>query len=282
MKRYELDRVTEAKYGQHVERIVAMLKSQPGDVWSQFSAGIQGGDSALFAEADRLVKETCLEAVRACSNPELGVLWRGSDALWKSDGEDPGIRAAWEEGVHRELYERVRYAAGEAGLDGDKQERKKDEFQANFRFEADDLVFLQKVARRVASLTAKPGLAPEKAAAIRRAVAALKKLPELTPDIGIRIEVGHRMGGEEFSERYSYTVELDRQRIEIGASGSQHDPAVGTTSFTLESLKWSADGQAVHEGNRDIWLERLAYALTRDYTVTATSGESGENRAQPT
>ncbi len=282
MKRNELDRATEAQYGQLVERIVARLKSQPGDVWSQFSAGIQGHDSVLFEEADRVVKEACLEAVRACSNPELGVLWRGSDALWTSTGDDPGIRAAWEEGVHRELYERVRYAAGEAALGGDEEKRKKDEFQANFRFEADDLVFLQKVARRLASLTAKPGLAPEKAAAIRRAVAALKKLPGLTPGINVRIEVGHRMGGEEFSESYRYTVELDRQRIAIGASGSQHDPAVGTTSFTLESLKWYADGQTAHEGNRDIWLERLAYALTRDHTVNATSGESHENRALPT
>jgi hypothetical protein len=41
-------------------------------------------------------------------------------------------------------------------------------------------------------------------------------------------------------------------------------------SFTLESLIWYADGQTAHQGNRDIWLERLAYALTRDYAVNVT------------
>ena len=38
----------------------------------------------------------------------------------------------------------------------------------------------------------------------------LKKLPELTPEIDVQIEVAHRMGGENFSENYSYTIKLNQ------------------------------------------------------------------------
>jgi hypothetical protein len=149
------------------------------------------------------------------------------------------------------------------------------EFEESFRFDDRDLAFLSKVAQRLAPLTEQPGLAPEKAEAIGRAVAALNKLPELTPEIDVQIEVAHRMGGEEFSESYSYAIKLDQRRIEITSSGSQHDPAVGTNSFSLESLRWYADGQVSHQGNRDTWLERLAYALAREHTLNATD-ESGD------
>jgi hypothetical protein len=143
------------------------------------------------------------------------------------------------------------------------------------RFDS-DLAFLSEVARRLAPVAARPGLAPEKADAIERAVSALKKLPELTPGIDIQIEIAHRMGGEEFNESYSYLVKLDRQGAEIGSSGTQYDAAAGSNSFSLESLKWYADGHAEQEGNRDTWLERLAYALARDYTVNVTDRLGGK------
>ncbi len=146
--------------------------------------------------------------------------------------------------------------------------------EERFRFD-NDLAFLAEVGRRLAPLAVRPSLAPEKAKAIERAVAALKKLPELTPEINVQIEVAHRMGGEEFSESYSYLIKLDQQGVEISSSGSQYDPAVGSNSFSLESLKWHADGHAERQGNRDTWLERLAYALARDYTVNVTD-ESGD------
>ena len=166
-------------------------------------------------------------------------------------------------------------SAGDAGLAGDEQEEPKgDEFEEIWRFD-NDLAFLSEVARRLAPLAARPGLAPEKAKAIERAVAALKKLPELTPEINVQIEVAHRMGGEEFSETYSYLIKLDQQGVEISSSGSQYDPAVGSNSFSLESLKWYANGQVEYQGNRDIWLERLVYALARDYTLNVTD-ESGD------
>jgi len=141
------------------------------------------------------------------------------------------------------------------------------------RFDS-DLAFLSEVARRLAPLAVRPGLPPEQAEAIGRAVAALQKLPELTPGINLQIEVAHRMGGEEFNESYSYLIKLDQQGAEIGSSGTQYDAAVGSNSFSLESLKWYADGHAEQQGNRDTWLERLAYALARDYTVNVTD-ESG-------
>ena len=54
---------------------------------------------------------------------------------------------------------------------------------------------------------------------------------------------------------------------------------MGTNHFGLESLQWYANGQVAHSGNRDTWLERLAYALTRPYTVNVTD-ESGEQRTE--
>ena len=147
-----------------------------------------------------------------------------------------------------------------------------------FRFD-DDLAFLSEVARRLVPLAARPNLAPEKARVIERSVAALKKLPELTPGIDLQIEISHRMGGEEFSESYSYVIKLNQQGVEIGSSGSQYDAAVGSNTFNLESLKWRPDGQTEHKGNRDTWLERLSYALARDCTVNATdqSGSAAES-----
>jgi hypothetical protein len=147
--------------------------------------------------------------------------------------------------------------------------------EESFRFD-NDLAFLSEVGRRLAPLTARPSLAPEEAKGIERAVAALKKLPELTPGINVQIEVAHRMGGEEFSESYSYLIKLDQQGVEIRSSGSQYDAAVGSNSFSLESLKWYADGHVEHQGNRDTWMERLSYALARDYTLNVTD-ESGGN-----
>jgi len=285
MRRDDLNRAAEAAYGQLVERIVTRLKREAGEVWAHFAAGVQGDPSVPFEKAARVVQDACLEAVCGCSESELGVLWRGSDALWKPAGDDPGNRAAWEEGVHRELYERVRYAAGDAVPNSGRiEEPGKDRLEAHFRFDADDLAFLSQVARRLASVAAQPGLAAEKAAAIRRIVAALKKLPELTPAINVRIEVAHRMGGEDFSESYRYTVEMDPEHIEIASSGSQNDPTAGVSSFALESLEWRADGQSAQCGNRDIWLERLAYALTREYTVGVMTGDlrlSGDSRCSP-
>jgi hypothetical protein len=153
---------------------------------------------------------------------------------------------------------------------------KGDELHGSFRFDEDDLAFLSEVARRLAPLTAQPSLAPEEAKAIGRAVAALQKLPELTPGIDVRIEVAHRMGGEELSESYSYAVKLDQRRIEITSSGSQSGPTVGSDSFSLESLKWYANGQTAHQGNRDTWLERLSYALARDHSLHATDESGGQ------
>jgi len=149
------------------------------------------------------------------------------------------------------------------------------EFEESFRFGGDDLAYLSKVAQRLAPVAERPGLAPEKAEAIRRAVAALRKLPEPTPGINVQIEVAHRMGGEEFSESYTYAVKLDERRIEISSRGSQYGPEVGSTSFSLESLQWYSNGQAAHQGNWDTWLERLAYALARDHTLDAAD-ESGD------
>jgi hypothetical protein len=280
MKRYDVDRIAEAKYRDCVERTIDRLKALPGDVWLQFVLNIQRGGPFLSEEADRLVERTCLDVIRSCSEPELKLLWFGSDALWERKGDDPSSRADWEEGVLKDLHERVKYAAGDADPEGDRKEAPRgDEHGETFRFDDDDLVFLSKVARRLALLTARPGLTPEQAKTIRRAVAALKKLPELTPAINVQIEVAHRMGGDGFSESYSYAIKLDQQRIEISSSGSQCDPAVGTNHFGLESLQWYANGQAAHSGNRDTWLERLAYALTRPYTVNVTD-ESGEKRTE--
>jgi hypothetical protein len=148
--------------------------------------------------------------------------------------------------------------------------------EERFRFD-NDLDFLSEVGRRLAPLAARPSLAPQEAQAIERAVAALRRLPELTPGIDIQIEVAHRMGGEEFSESYSYLVKLDQHGAEVTSSGTQYDPAVGSNSFNLESLKWYATGQVEQKGNRDTWLERLSYALARNYTLNVTDRSANKN-----
>jgi len=276
MKRHDVDAVSEAKYRDYVQQIMTRLKSLPGNVGFHFAGDSQTGESSLFEEADRLVEQMCLEVIRSCSEPELELLWFGSHAFRQHNDSNPSSRTDREQGVLKELHDRVKCAAGDAGPGGDeKEEPRGDEFEESFRFDGDDLVFLSKVARRLALLTAQPSLAPEEAKAIRRAVAALKKLPELTPEINLQIEVAHRMGGEEFSENYSYAIKLDPQRIEISSSGSQYNPTVGSDSFSLESLKWCANGQSAHKGNRDTWLERLEYALARDHTLNVTD-ESGD------
>jgi hypothetical protein len=137
------------------------------------------------------------------------------------------------------------------------------------RFET-EVAFLAEVGRRIAPLAALPGLAPEKAQAIERAVAALQKLPELTPGINLQIEVTHRMGDDDFRESYSYLIKLDAQGVEINSTGSQSGAAVEPNSFSLESLKWYPDGHSDQKGNRDTWLERLEYALGRDYALNVT------------
>lgn len=111
---------------------------------------------------------------------------------------------------------------------------------------------------------------PRRRSNYRRAVAALKKLPELTPEMNVQIEVAHRVGDQEFSESCSCTINLDRQQIEINSGGSQYDPAVGSDSQSLESFEWYANGETQHRGNRDTWLERLIYALNCDNTVYVT------------
>jgi hypothetical protein len=264
-----VDRTTELKYRDCVQQVVARLKTEPGGVWSRFAGGIQRGEP--LEETDPLVEQMCLEAVSSCPEPELRLLWLGTDALWKPDADNPDSRASWEGDVVRELYERVRYAAGDAGLDGDeKREPEGEAAEARFRFDEYDMAFLANVARRLMSLIARPGLTPKDAAAIRRAVAALNRLPEVTAGTNVRVEIGHRMGDEALSESYRYTIALEEGRIAITSSGSQHDPTTGTHAFDLESVEWGADGQIVHKGNRDSWLERLIYALGRDYTLRVT------------
>ena len=105
---------------------------------------------------------------------------------------------------------------------------------------------------------------------VRRAIAALKKLPVLTPEINVQIEVAHRVGDEGFSESCSCTINLDTEQIEISSGGSQYDPAVGSDSYGMESFQWYATGGAERKGSTDTWLERLAYALNCDNPVYVT------------
>jgi hypothetical protein len=278
----DADRMTELKYHDYVQEIIARLKSLPGGVWSCFSGGIQSGESVPVEGPDPVVEQMCREVIGSCPEPELKLLWLGTEALWNPDDENPDSRTVWEAGVVKELYERVRYAAGDAALDGDEKEGPGgNASEARFRFDEDELVFLSKVARQLVLLTARRGLTPEQAKAIRRAVAALKRLPEPTLGIDVLIEVSHRMGNEEFRESYRYVIKLEEERIAITSSGSQQGLAVGTNSFALESLEWQADGQTAQQGSRDAWLERLAYALGRDYTLNVTDESGGKSGQVP-
>jgi len=77
------------------------------------------------------------------------------------------------------------------------------------------LVFLSKVARQLVASDSATRAHPRTGQAIRRAVAALKRLPEPSRGIDVLIEVSHRMGSEEFSEHYRYTIALEQERIAI-------------------------------------------------------------------
>ena len=123
MNRHEVDRAADSKYRDCVERTIATLKSLPEDVWPHFVDDIQKGEPYVFEEAHRLVEQTCLDAIRACSDRELKLLWFGSDALWERQGDNPSSRAAWEKGVLKELHQRVKYAAGDAAPDGEEREK---------------------------------------------------------------------------------------------------------------------------------------------------------------
>jgi plasmid stabilization system protein ParE len=278
MNRWEADRAAETQYRVCVEHAIARARSAPEDVWQRFRASVQSG--AASPEAGPKVEQICLEVIRSCSDSELDILWFGSEALWKRDSADPGSRTACKESVLKELYERVKYAAGEgekegqipckAALEGGKAGRKPGPTVGtalHFHCDEDDLVFLLKVARKLAQVVEQSPLAPEDARAIRHTVGALGKLPEPLPDLRVQIEVTHRMGDDDFGETYTYVVKLTPASIEIASRGIQHDPVAGDTSFSLESLAWHAEGQVVQQGNRDLWLERMTYALAHTYTV---------------
>jgi hypothetical protein len=259
---------TELRYRDYVQQIVTRLKSLPEDPWGRFSRAVQRGD--VSENPDPVVGQACREVLVSCPEPELRLLWLGTEATWKPGEEGTDARAHWEEGVVTELYERVKFAAGEAALENDGRPDGPEQQAAGpaFRFNEDDLVFLAKVARQLTLLAARGRqLNQEQSKAIRRVIAALNGLPDAVPAASDCIEVTHRMGDEAFRETYRYTVSIDRERIAISSSGSQQDPA-GTRAFDLESLEWLADGRTAQHGSRDSWLERLIYALGRDYTLS--------------
>jgi hypothetical protein len=272
---------TELRYRDYVQQIVTRLKSLPEDPWGCLSRAVQRGD--VPESPDPVVEQTCREILSSCPEPELRLLWLGTEAIWTPGEEGAGARAHWEEGVLKELYERVKYAAGEATLehdgrpDGSGQEAATPEFS----FDADDLVFLSKVARQLTLLAARRQLNLAQSKAIRRMVAALNGLPDAPPAASDCIEVTHRMGDEAFRETYRYTIAVDGQRIAISSNGSQRDPISGTRAFDLESLEWRANGQSVQHGSRDSWLERLIYALGRDHTVSVFSEPRARTAGEP-
>jgi hypothetical protein len=193
--------------------------------------------------------------------PQLELLWFGSDSIWDHDEDKPSNKTEWEEGVLKELHQRVGNAAADQDLDEDgDEEEEEDGSEEGFCFNDDDLFFFSEVAKTLARVTAQPNLPPEEVMATRRAIAALKKLPALTPEINVQIEVAHRVGDQGFSESCSCTINLDPEQIEISSGGSQYDPAVGSDSYGLEPFQWYATGGAERKGDRDRglsgWLTR--------------------------
>src|ERR1035437_2658345 len=281
MKRRDVDRIINAKYQVYAEQVIERLKGLPGDVWVHFAADIQRGESFLFEEADRLVEQVCMEHMRSCSSPELELLWFGSDSHWDHDDDTPSSDTEWAEGVLKELHQRVINAAGNEDLDEDEDDEEEAEEsgslfadeeakESGIHFDDDDVIFLSEVAQTLARLVTQPSLAPEESKAVRRAIAALKRLPDLTPEINVQIEVAHRVSQEGFSESCICTINLDPGQIEISSGGSQCDPAVGSDSYSSESFEWYASGKVARKGDADMWLDRLAYVLSCDNTVYVT------------
>lgn len=267
------DRASELKYQELARQVITRLQGPPEGAWPRFAAAVRGGDASALEGLDPVVAQACLDAIASCPESELRLLWLGTDSLWKqADEENADDRARWEDGVVKELYQRVRYAAG-GPEDAEPEQPPPAEDERRLCLDEDDLAFLSKVARQLALRAARPGLDPEQAGVIRRAVEALRRLPDPTRGLDVAVEIAHRMGDEEFSETYRYGIALGTGRVALTSIGTQDRRGAGATSFELESLEWRADGQSTHRGSRDSWLERLIYALGRDHTLTVADRE---------
>ncbi|MCC6393112.1 MAG: hypothetical protein IT167_21105 [Bryobacterales bacterium] len=171
-----------------------------------------------------------------------------------------------EDGVAAELFQRVTSVADAEDLEEDQEDE-----EENYEFEEEDVFFFAEVARVLDRPATFEGLSPEDTRTVKKVIEALKRLPEWTPNIDIRIEIAHRAGDNAgFSESCACVIALSAEQIEISAGGIQYDPAVGSDSISHESFEWFPGGACERNGNADTWLERLVYALDSEHSTDVT------------
>jgi len=76
----DADRMTELKYGDYVQQIIARMKSLPEESGPVSPAGPKSGDSAPVEGLDPVVEQMCREVIGSCPEPELKLLWLGTEA----------------------------------------------------------------------------------------------------------------------------------------------------------------------------------------------------------
>lgn len=262
MKRADIERIIDAKLDELANKVISRLKELPGDVWVGYAADLQRGHSIVFDEYERLLDSECSHLVRAVSSPDLELLWFKTESYWEHDEDKPSGRWIWEEGVTAELFRRVTSVADEENLEEEEDEEEK------YEFDEEDLFFFGEVARVLDRPVTFEGLSPEEKRSVQKAIDAMRRLPEWSPNIDIRIEIAQRVGDDVgFSESCGCVVYLSAEQIEISAGGSQYDPAVGSDSISHESFEWFPGCACERNGDMDTWLARLAYALDSEHSI---------------
>ncbi|MCL4849813.1 MAG: hypothetical protein KJZ78_00340 [Bryobacteraceae bacterium] len=278
MKRRDVERIIETKLEELASGIINRLKELPGDVWVGYAADLQRGQSLFFEEYERLLESECSRAVGGLSSADLELLWFATDSYWDHDDDKPSGRGIWEDGVAADLFRRVTSAADAEDLDEDDDED--DEEEERYEFDEEDLLFFSDVAKVLDRPETFRGLSPKDSGSVRSLIDALRRLPEWTPEIDIRLEVSHRVGDDAgFSESCACVVALSSEQIEISAGGSQYDPAVGSDSISHESFEWYPGSVSEKNGSTDTWLERLIYALDSEHSTDVTDANADEETA---
>jgi hypothetical protein len=197
----------------------------------------------------------CNRLVQSLPSAELELLWYGSEACWDHDDSKPSRQHDWEDGVNRELYQRVCNAAANLDLD------ERDEEESRFSISVDESCFLSDVAEMLGEAATLEHLSPEEVKALKRTIGALKSMPNITPGIDVRVEIEHILGAGESHETRCCVVEINSEHLEVS---SQYGNSLCSDTTQIDSFEWFPDGESERSGDSDDWLGLLSYILVTD------------------
>lgn len=263
MKRRDVERILEAKLDELAGEIINRLKKLPGDVWTGYAADLQRGQSLFFAEFERVLDSECDHVARGLSSADLELLWLRTESNWDHEDDERSGRGIWEDGVSADLFRRVTSAAACEELEEEEEEE-----QEAYEFEEEDLVFFAQVASVLDRPSVLERLPLRDSLCIQETIQCLRRLPQCRPSVQVRVEVSHRVSNDDgFSESCSCVIALSVEQIEFSATGTQFVPGVGSDSVVHESFEWYPGGESYQDGNTQVWLERLIYALESEPSI---------------